>query len=143
MRYRTATLADVPLLARMNQHLREDEQSRWELTMEQLESRMRGLLEEGYTAAIFEDGEIPMAYALYRPVEGGIYLRQFFVSRDHRRQGVGRAAMQQLIDEVWPSDARITLDVLVQNHRAADFWKALGFSEYAITLELVKTPKAD
>lgn len=143
MRYRIATPDDVPLLARMNQHLREDEQSRWELTMEQLESRMRGLLEDGYTAAIFENYDSALAYALYRPVEGGIYLRQFFVSRDHRRQGIGKAAIQQLITEIWPPDARITLDVLVQNQRAADFWKALGFSEYAITLELVKTPKAD
>lgn len=137
MRYRIAALADVPLLARMNQHLREDEQSRWILTMEQLESRMRGLLEEGYTATIFEDGETPVAYALYRPVEGGIYLRQFFVSRDHRRRGIGKAAIQILLAEIWPPDTRITLDVLVQNQRAAEFWKALGFSEYAITLERI------
>jgi GNAT superfamily N-acetyltransferase len=137
VRYRIATLADVPLLARMNQHLREDEQSRWVLTIEQLEGRMRGLLEDGYTAAIFEKDQISIAYALYRPVEGGIYLRQFFVSRDYRRQGIGREAIQTLLAEVWPPDARITLDVLVQNQPAADFWKVLGFSEYAITLERV------
>jgi ribosomal protein S18 acetylase RimI-like enzyme len=141
VRYRIATLADVPLLARMNEHLREDEQSRWALTMEQLENRMRGLLEEGYTAAIFEDDDDVVAYALYRPVEGGIYLRQFFVSREHRRQGVGKAAIQLLMTEIWPPDARITLDVLVQNQRAADFWKALGFSEYAITLERINNTK--
>ncbi len=137
MRYRIATLSDIPLLARMNEHLREDEQSRWNLTMEQLESRMRGLLEDDYTAAIFENGDQVVAYALYRPVEGGVYLRQFFVSRDHRRQGIGRDAIQILMAETWPPDARITLDVLVHNQRGADFWKALGFSEYAITLERI------
>lgn len=135
MNYRTAGLSDVPLLAQMNQHLREDEQSRWSLTVPELERRMRDLLESGCTAIIFEIGGVPVAYALYREVEGGIHLRQFFVSRDVRRQGVGRQAFDILLKRVWRSDARITLDVLVHNQRASDFWKALGFSEYAVRLE--------
>jgi ribosomal protein S18 acetylase RimI-like enzyme len=68
-----------------------------------------------------------------------VHLRQFFVSRDHRRQGVGRQAMTLLLQQVWPPDARISLDVLVQNQQGLAFWKALGFSEYAITLELVRS----
>jgi RimJ/RimL family protein N-acetyltransferase len=143
LHYRIATLADVPLLARMNQHLREDEQSRWVLTMAQLESRMRGLLDDDYTAVIFENSETAVAYALYQPVEGGIYLRQFFVSRDYRRRGIGREAIHLLMSDVWPPNARLTLDVLVHNQRAAAFWKAIGFSEYAITLELVQNTKPD
>jgi ribosomal protein S18 acetylase RimI-like enzyme len=139
MQYRTATTSDVPLLARMNEHLRQDERSRWSLTMPQLEERMRRLLvDEGYIAILFEIDSESVAYALYRPVEGGIHLRQFFVSRDFRRQGVGRQAIEILLNHIWPPEARITLDVLVQNQQGQAFWKALGFSEYAVTLEMVR-----
>lgn len=138
MHYRTATPADVPLLAHMNQHLREDEGSRYQPQPPDLERRMRDLLADGYTAIIFEQDSAPVAYALYRPVEGGIYLRQFFVSRDYRRQGIGKQAVDLLMAQIWPPDARITLDVLVHNQHGLDFWKALGFSEYAVTLERVR-----
>ncbi|MBZ0292882.1 MAG: GNAT family N-acetyltransferase [Anaerolineae bacterium] len=140
MRYRLATLDDIPLLAQMNDQLRQDEQSRYQLDMPQLEERMRRLIQdEGYTAVLFMEEANIIAYALYYAVEGGIHLRQFFVSRSYRRQGVGRQAIDLLRREIWPRDARITLEVLTHNERAYQFWKALGFTEYAITLELVNT----
>lgn len=136
MRFRTASLADVPLLARMNRHLREDERSRYLLSPSDLEARMRRLLEkEGYTAILFEIEDEAVAYALYREVEGGIHLRQFFVSRDHRRRGIGREAMQLLFTRIWPPQSRITVDVLVHNQQGTAFWRALGFADYAVTLE--------
>lgn len=90
---------------------------------------------------IFEQHDVPVAFALYRPVEGGIYLRQFFVSREHRRQGLGKQAIHLLLNDIWPPEARVTLDVLVQNKRGYAFWKALGFSEYAVTLEMERSSK--
>ncbi len=137
--YRIASPTDIPLLAQMNQQLREDEQSRWQMTLPQLEDRLRDMLADDYTAMIFELNDTPVAFVLYRPVEGGIHLRQFFVSRTHRRQGFGKQIIHLLLNEIWPSDARVTLDVLVHNQRGYDFWKALGFSEYAITLERIRT----
>ncbi len=139
MHHRQATHADIPILARMNQHLREDEQSRWSLTLSQLEDRMRQRFDEGYAAIIFELDVAAVAYALYRETEGGVHLREFFVSRDHRRQGIGKQAIAILLHEVWPASVRITLDVLVTNPSGQAFWQALGFSEYAITLELTRT----
>lgn len=136
MHYRPATPADVPLLAEMNRQLREDEASRYQLTKQQVEQRMTGWIQnEGYTATLFYEDHQPVAYALYKPVEGGIHMRQFFVSRAHRRQGIGQQAIELLLSEVWPPGARITLDVLIHNDRAYQFWKALGFTEYAVTLE--------
>src|SRR5690606_32602930 len=94
--YRQAQPADIPLLARMNQDLRDDEQSRWQLTLPQLEDRMRTMLNQGHTAVLFELDTVPVAFALYRPTESGVHLRQFFVERADRRLGIGREAIRLL-----------------------------------------------
>ena len=133
--YRQAQPADIPLLARMNQDLRDDEQSHWQLTLPQLEDRMRTMLSQGYTAVLFELDTVPVAFALYRPTEGGAHLRQFFVERAYRRQGIGREAIGLLLTHIWPPQTRITLDVLSHNQTGYAFWQSLGFRDYAITLE--------
>jgi len=89
-----------------------------------------------YQAVLFERKGVPVAYALYREEPDMIYLRQFFVDRQHRRSGVGRQAIQLLQTDVWPPAQRIRVEVLVDNRRAYDFWKAVGFADYAITLEM-------
>ena len=55
---------------------------------------MRGWLSTEYRAVSFRREAPVVAYALFRNDEWNrIYLRQFFVVRDARRQGVGRAAV--------------------------------------------------
>jgi len=50
-----------------------------------------------------------------------VYLRQYFVARDFRRRGIGGQAIPVLAEEVWP---------------ALEFWRAVGFVDYLITLEM-------
>ena len=125
------------MLARMNFALLEDEGHRRRLSIEDLEARMRGWLAGSYAAILFEIDGQTVAYALYRTEEdGAIFVRHFFVSRVHRRRGHGRRAFEILRREVLPSGARIVLDVLVDNADALGFWRAVGFEDYAVTLEL-------
>jgi ribosomal protein S18 acetylase RimI-like enzyme len=138
LQYRLATAEDIVLLARMNRQLIEDEGHRNRMTLPELEERLRQWLANEYTAVIFEQGTTPVAYALFRPEAASIYLRQFFVERQYRRQGIGRQAMQLLLTDIWPVDRRITLEVLVHNQRGQAFWHALGFQDYAITLEMLR-----
>jgi predicted acetyltransferase len=138
VQYRKATEADVGLLAFFNLQLIEDEGHRNRMTLAELEVRMRQWLQQAYEAIIFEQRVMPVAYALYRQDAEAIYLRQFFVARQHRGQGIGRRAIRILLAEVWPPDWRITLEVLVHNQTAYAFWKALGFQDYAITLEMMR-----
>ena len=133
---RTATVADAPLLAEMNHQLIRDEGHRNPMTQPERAARMRAWLAGGYAAILFERNGAPVAYALYREAEDGIYLRQFFVARPERRGGVGRQAMRMLLDEIWPPARRVYVEVLAGNTTGAAFWKAFGFREYAITLEL-------
>jgi 2-amino-4-hydroxy-6-hydroxymethyldihydropteridine diphosphokinase len=130
----------VPLLARLNRQLVEDEGARTRLTLDGLEDRMRGWLRGEYAAMIFELSGEPVAYALYRKTEGGTHIRQFFVVRHARRRGIGRRAMELLLKRALASEATIELGVLAHNRPALDFWKSVGFSEYVITLEKLRRP---
>lgn len=137
---RLATLADVDLLAELNQQLRRDEGQNTSQTAARLRERMHEwLAEEGYSAVLFEyDGQV-VAYALYLEQTGSIYLRQFFVAGDRRRLGLGRRALAVLFEQYWPADKRLSVDVLNTNERALAFWRSVGFLDYSTTL--IMAPK--
>jgi predicted acetyltransferase len=137
MKFRHATLNDCPLLAEMNHQLLEDEGHRNRfMTLPQLEERMRGFLSGEYRAVIFDDDGEFVAYALYREQPDEIYLRQLFVVRDHRRRGLGRRAMGVLRADIWPKEKRLTVDVLLHNTSAIEFWRSVGYKDYLLGLEI-------
>ena len=135
MNYRPATPADLHLLAVFNEHLIEDERADTRLSLRELESRMQTWLDTDYQAAIFEVDAVPIGYALFRPQEHGIYLRQFFIARHARRRGLGRMAVSLLLRDVLPKGCRVTLEVLDHNEAGLAFWQALGFVGHAQTLK--------
>lgn len=137
--HRQATLQDVELLTAMNRQLIEDEQHPRNIlmTMAQLQDRMHGFLSEDYRAVVFKHDGRPVAYALFRDRGESIYLRQFFVARDCRRQGLGREAIRILRERVWPCDRRLTVEVLVSNQRGCSFWRSVGYRDYSIELEIL------
>ena len=138
MTFRPATLNDCALLAEMNHQLIRDEGHRNPMTVPQLEQRMRGFIEGEYRAIIFEEyGEV-VSYALYREGADEVYLRQLFVVRHRRRKGIGRRAVEILRSQVWPKTKRLTVEVLVANTAAVAFWRALGYVDYALTLEIMQ-----
>jgi predicted acetyltransferase len=137
MTFRQATLDDCALLAELNHQLIHDEGHRNKMTAPELEQRMKGWLASEYAAVILEsDGEV-VAYALYREQPEEIYLRQLFVVRNRRRQGIGRHAFEILRSKVWPVNKRLTVEVLVQNEAAVAFWRAVGYIDYVLTLEIL------
>jgi ribosomal protein S18 acetylase RimI-like enzyme len=102
---------------------------------------MRGWLASEYAAVIFEKGAEMVAYALYREQPEEIYLRQLFVARNQRRRGIGRQALEILRTKFWPGNKRLTVDVLVQNTVAIAFWRAAGYKDDSLTLEMLPDPK--
>ena len=107
------------------------------MTVPELEQRMKGWLASEYTAVIFEDAGAVVAFALYREQPEEIYLRQLFVVRHRRRQGLGRQAVEILRSQIWPENKRLTVGVLVQNTAAVAFWRAAGYRDYSLTLEIL------
>ena len=137
MEYRPATNADLVLLAEWNHQLIRDEGHRNRMTVAELRERMRGWLETEYKAVLFFTRGEPVAYALYRENPDEVYLRQFFVSRDKRREGFGRRAIAILRRSIWPSRKRLTLEVLCQNTAGIQFWRSVGYQDYCLTLEIM------
>ena len=139
MEYRFATDSDLDLLAEWNHQLIRDEGHRNPMTVPELRERMRGWLGGEYKAVIFGPEADPVAYALYRETATEVYLRQLFVRRDRRREGIGRAAMEVLRSQVWPRRKRLTVEVLTANLRAVAFWRSIGYKDYCLTLEIMPT----
>jgi predicted acetyltransferase len=138
MNFRRATLDDCALLAELNHKLLHDEDHRnKKMSVPELEQRMRGWLASEYAAVIFEkDGEV-VAHALYREQPEEIYLRQLFVARNQRRKGIGRKAVEILRTKIWPTNKRLTVDVLLKNTAAIAFWRAVGYKDYCLALEIL------
>lgn len=129
--------ADLGLLAEWNHHLIQDEGHRNPMNVTQLGARMKAWLQGEYQAVIFAHAAEPVAYALFRRDPEAIYLRQLFVRRDERRQGIGRAAVTILREEIWPRDVRLTVEALCANHRAVAFWRAMGYRDHSLLLEIM------
>ena len=144
--FRHAELSDVPLLARMNKQLIQDEGSRNAMNLAELEQRMRGWLAgdgrpNPWRAILIQVGELVVGYCLYQerrdeyePEQGVFYVRQFFVAWAWRRQGVGRRAFERIVAVVIPDEARLELDVLSCNAAGQAFWVSLGFTSASVTM---------
>ena len=140
MNFRNATLDDLPILVRMNRELTEDEQHRNRFKSEEwFQERMKSFLNNEYEAVLFEIDDKAIGYALYgnhAEHDDTIYLRQIFVDRSLRRQGLGLKAMEILMEEIWSEKKRLTVGVLSDNKTAFSFYKSVGFKKYSIELEI-------
>ncbi|MDX2006739.1 MAG: GNAT family N-acetyltransferase [Meiothermus sp.] len=145
MNLRPALPADCALLARMNKQLIEDERSRNPMTLEQLERRMARWLARGEYQVELIETERPVGYIVYRtspdefyPEQKVVYLRQFFIARECRRKGLGRAAIALWMESRVTECSRVILEVLAKNRAGLEFWRSLGFGDYAHVLLLTK-----
>jgi len=137
MNFRRATLDDCAQLAELNYQLIRDEGHRNKMTVAELGQRMEAWLASEYNGVIFENGGEIVAYALFREEPKQIYLRQLFVARNRRREGIGRKVVEILRTKIWPANKRLTVDVLVHNTAAIAFWRAVGYQDYCLTLEIL------
>jgi len=137
MEYHIANETDLDTLAQWNHQLIQDEGHRNPMTVSQLRDRMRDWLSSDYTAVIFEKDNESVAYALFCESEDEIYLRQLFVKRENRNQGIGKEAVRILKEEIWTRSKRLTVDVLSHNKAVITFWRSVGYKDYCLTLEIM------
>ena len=137
MEYRVTGNDDLNFLAGWNHQLIQDEGHRNTMTVAELRTRMRGWLEGEYQAVVFVRGAKPVAYALFKESAAEVYLRQLFVRRDRRREGIGRDAVAILQNDIWPRHKRLTVEVLTANRAAVAFWRSVRYRDYCLTLEVM------
>jgi ribosomal protein S18 acetylase RimI-like enzyme len=136
MKLRYASDEDIQLLAELNHQLIQDERVPNPMSVRELAERMRAWLGGDYRPVVFELAAEPIAYALFRTSEEGIYLRQFYVSRANRRRGVGRRAIEIFREQVVSSDQALSLEVFVHNEAGVAFWQAVGFEQHTLSFRI-------
>lgn len=136
LRIDKATGAEASLLAQLNFQLFEDEEHPYPMTLAALTERMVRWIAGEYEVLLFRRGDRVAGYAVWRVEDRGAYLRHFFICRDQRREGLGRAAVKMLCRDVFPPDEPVQIEALVWNKRTIDFWHAVGFADFGISMEL-------
>lgn len=137
--------SDLPLLARMNRELADDEGHRNPMTVDQMEDRFKRFVDEqGWHIDLFMLDDEIIGYAMHRyepdPAEPSgqhVYLRQFYIVRHRRRGGAGHLAFEALVQARFARGERIYLEVIENNPGGKVFWLRTGFSSYSSILEHV------
>ena len=144
MELRTMTAIDIKQVAKWNVQLREDEASK-PLSIEEASERYeRWFREDLFQGAIFLIGNQAVGYVLYtnRPMDADIrgtdsvYVRQFFIVREARRQKLGTHAFNLFLKELVPSALRCSLQVRASNLFGQRFRESLGFKQESVAYEL-------
>jgi len=136
---REATEAHGDHLFKMNHHLMEDEKYDRTPSDGDLKKRWREFLSlERFGVYLFEENDVIVGYAIVHLDESPPYLRHFFISRDHRRKGLGTLCFKTLLGYL-KTDS-IDLDVMSWNERGYEFWKSLGFTERCRVMTYVESP---
>lgn len=120
-------LKDVEVLAMLNKQLIDDEKSDNPMSVEELEERMRGFLTSDYEAYFFEADADIAGYALVKTTCTPLYLRQFMINREFRRQHFGTEAFRALMEYLGAD--KIDIEVLPWNEAGKHFWESCGFRE--------------
>lgn len=137
LRIDRARSTEVDLLAQLNRQLDEDEPHPHPLPLSALTERMCRWIDSGeYEVLLFRRGERVTGYAVWRVEDRGAYLRHFFICRDQRRQGWGRAAMRLLRREVFPPDRPVQIEAAIGNKAGIAVWRAIGFEDFGLSMEL-------
>lgn len=127
MNLKKCSAQDAEKLAELNKQLIENEKSDNKMSLCELQDRMKSFLETDYTAYLFMEDNRIIGYALVNTRAEPLYLRQFFIARNFRRNHKGRRAFELLLDEL--KTDKIDLEVLSWNEAGLKFWQSCGFAE--------------
>ncbi|MFC0214143.1 GNAT family N-acetyltransferase [Paenibacillus chartarius] len=122
--------AELELLAKLNKQLIEDEKHDNPMNVAQLKDRMRAFISTDYRAYLFEANGETAGYALVNHSRQPLHVRQFFICRECRRNGYGRAAFEKLLEQLHTQ--HVDIEVMYGNEAGYAFWKSIGFVERSI-----------
>ena len=136
MKIRKCNRDDIPQLAVFNKQLIEDEKSDNPMSVPELEERMAGFLKTEYDAYFFEKDCVVVGYALVKKTCTPLYLRQFFICREYRKEHCGTEAFHALLEYL--NVDSIDIEVLSGNEPGNRFWESLGFKEVSRYMRVQK-----
>jgi ribosomal protein S18 acetylase RimI-like enzyme len=134
IRYRWAGPEDAEDLGALNADLIRAEGHRNTMARPALAEPMGGFLSGGYRALIASAEQSTLGYLLARDDGDHLYVRQLYVVPGTRRRGIGRALVEELARS-WGRGRRLRMEAHIGTAAALAFWRDLGFSAYACSLE--------
>jgi GNAT superfamily N-acetyltransferase len=149
---RSATPADVPIIAKLIRDLAEYEKLAHAVVLKEADLRAHLFGEQRYAEVLLaEDAGAVVGFALFFHnystfrAKPGIYLEDLFVEPAHRGKGHGKALLAALAELAVERDcARVEWSVLNWNTPSIEFYKALGakpmdeWSVFRLTDEALK-----
>src|SRR5438445_433045 len=97
---------------------------------------------DGTPREIFVCDSVDTGYALYRELREFVHLRQFYIASEHRRRGIGAAALGALREREFPAGKRVLVEAMSWNAAALAFWRSCGFCDRYVGLEAPPLPEA-
>jgi GNAT superfamily N-acetyltransferase len=131
MTIRSATIEEVEVLANMNHRLVED-MSTENWSHDRYRDRFRRWIEgHRWSVDLFVEDKHAVGYSVYQRrqdhfdnAQSVIFMRHFYIEREHRCRGLGRSAFDLLVETRFPRHSGITLDVLPTNPDSTKFWES-------------------
>jgi len=143
MNFRPIELEDIPRIAIWNVELHEDEGSVPMSIRNATERLVNWLSGDRFRGMVFSVGGVEVGYILFELLDAdvglrgstdSIYVRQFYISRESRRSGLGTEAFRCFLGEI--GTKRVTLEVKATNPDGQRFWESLGFISQEISYQL-------
>ncbi|HMF34674.1 MAG TPA: GNAT family N-acetyltransferase [Candidatus Lokiarchaeia archaeon] len=135
IQFRKASENDVQVLGQMNKRLIEDEGHSNPMNVDELTERMKGFLNNEYTAYLIIANGTLSGYCLFRDDWDYVYVRHLFVERTSRHTGLGSTCIRWLKNNLW-ANRKVRIEVLCHNDSGIAFWRKIGFRDYSITMEM-------
>jgi len=151
IKIRYATIADLPVIQKLNSMLFEKEYKEYDKSLDlewpfgktgeaYFKSRILG---KNSCVLVAEQGEI-IGYLSggivngenYRKIKKFAEIEHTFILKDYQRKGIGTKMSQTFID--WCKKKKVEIikvSATAQNKEAIDFYKKNGFKEYVVLLE--------
>lgn len=143
---RPAREDDIRTLAVLNRQLLDDEGHPTDIAIPELIERHRVWLstKEWHQDILEIEGHV-VGYIVHAlnpyPLDPAIperFVRQFFIDRAYRRQGLGRDAFDLFMETRVAPGGRVTLDVLESNPGGQAFWASVGCRPFFHRMELTR-----
>ncbi len=143
MNFRPITQEDILRIASWNIELHEDEGSVPMSNTQAMERLAQWLASGRFHGMVFILDDVDVGYVLYelqaanpdlRNSVDSVYVRQFYITRENRRSGLGTEAFRCFLGEV--GEKRVTLEVKATNPNGQRFWESLGFAPQEIAYQL-------
>lgn len=127
-----ATEKDCAELGIMNRVMADDGGANNNMTVLELQERMKEFIKTNYVAVLFVVNGERVGYSLIDKTCNPMFIRQFFIKSEYRRKGYGTAAFKEILR--YFNIDQISLSVLESNIIGQKFWASCGLKPYEIIM---------